>query len=123
MTSVSQRLFAAPALAAAACTLALSSAYAQAPATVSPALAPGVQAAADRTAPKGAYVVMNGTPLYRTPYYDPAQQTGQSLNRGERPQVVAEANQGLWLLIGRNGRGIGYAPRSLLCPATVCTQK
>ena len=59
------------------------------------------------------------SPLYRAPAYDPAQQTGEDLKRGERPQVLAEANQGLYLLIGRNGRGVGYAPRALLCPASV----
>ena len=85
-----------------------------------PPLAAGVQPAKDLTAPTAAYVVANGTPLYRVPAYDPAQQTGESLKRGERPQVLAEANQGLYLLIGRNGRGVGYAPRALLCPAKVC---
>ena len=58
--------------------------------------------------------------LFRTPAYDPAQETGAVLKRGERPQILAEANQDLWLLVGRNGRGIGYAPRSLLCPTDLC---
>ena len=85
-----------------------------------PPLATGLQPAKDWTAPKADYVVANGTPLYRVPAYDPAQETGESLKRGERPQVLAEANQGLYLLIGRNGRGVGYAPRALLCPASAC---
>ncbi len=85
-----------------------------------PPLAPGVQPAADWTAPKAAYVVTNGTALYRVPAYDPGQTTAETLKRGERPQVLAEANQGLYLLIGRDGRGVGYAPRSLLCPVSVC---
>ena len=87
-----------------------------------PPLADGVQPAQDWARPKTAYVVASDTPLYRVAGYDPAQQTGETLKRGQRPQVLAEANQGLYLLIGRNGQGVGYAPRGLLCPAAVCRE-
>lgn len=95
-------------------------AHGQPAAFAAPPLAPGVQRAADWQAPKQAYVVANETPLSRVPAYDPAQVTSETLKRGDRPQVLAEANRGLYLLIGRNGQGIGYAPRSLLCPADLC---
>jgi hypothetical protein len=85
-----------------------------------PPLAAGIRPAADWAAPKTSYVVANSTALYRAPVYDPAEDTGLALRRGERPQVLAEANQGLWLLVGRGGRGVGYAPRSLLCPTDLC---
>lgn len=121
MTRIARRTLAAVVLAAALTSAAaIPPARGQAAAFTAPPLAAGVQPATDWTAPATAYVVANGTPLYRAPVYDPAQQTGESLQRGEQPQVLAEANQGLYLLIGRNGRGVGYAPKALLCPASVC---
>jgi hypothetical protein len=120
MNTIARRLCAAAVLAAG-----LTSAAAVLPAhsqgsAAPPRLAAGVQPATDWAAPKTAYVVVNGTELFRTPAYDPSQQTGETLKRGERPQILAEANQGLWLLVGRNGQGIGYASRSLLCPVDLC---
>lgn len=87
---------------------------------VKPTLAPGIQAAPQYSAPQGAYVVTNGTPLFKQPAYLPGTETGAELMRGERPTVLAEAQGGLWLLIGKDGKGIGYAPRSLMCPAKLC---
>jgi hypothetical protein len=83
-------------------------------------LAPGVQRAADYAPPKTQYVVVNGATLYRTPWYEPGQETGETLQRGQRPEVLAEAADGLWLLIGKDGKGIGYASRGLVCPAALC---
>lgn len=102
----------------------LSAAFIAAPAlaqVVHPTIAPGVVAAPAYVAPRGDYVVTNGTPLYKQPDWLPGTETGVELTRGQHPQVLAETDEGLWLLIGRNGQGIGYAPRSLLCPAKVCT--
>ena len=87
-----------------------------------PPLAPGVQSAQDFTPSAKAYVVMNTTPLYRSPAYGADNTTGESLARGARPQVLGEANAGLYVLVGRAGQGIGYAPRSLLCPVDVCRE-
>ncbi|HEY4029238.1 MAG TPA: hypothetical protein VGM25_02760 [Caulobacteraceae bacterium] len=87
---------------------------------VKPTLAPGIQAAPQFTAPQGPYVVTNGTPLYKVPVYMPDALTGVQLKRGDRPSVLAEAQGGLWLLIGKDGKGIGYAPRSLVCPVKLC---
>jgi hypothetical protein len=103
---------------AAAAALAAGPALAQ---VVHPKLAPGVTAAPAYVAPKGGYVVTNGARLFKQPAWLPGTETGVELKRGEHPQVLAETDEGLWLLIGRGGQGIGYASRSLLCPAKTCT--
>jgi len=89
-------------------------------AAASPPLAAGVQPAPDFAPTQKAYVVTNATPLYRTPAYGSDNTTGVTLERGARPQILGEADAGLYLLVGRDGRGIGYAPRSLLCPVDLC---
>jgi hypothetical protein len=91
-------------------------------AATSPPLAPGIQAAPDFSPTRATYVVTNGTPLYRSPAYGAENTTGQSLQRGARPQILGEANAGLYLLVGRAGQGVGYAPRSLLCPVDLCPE-
>lgn len=88
--------------------------------TVHPQLAPGIQAAPQYVAPEGDFVVANGTPLYKQPVYMADTETGVELKRGERPKVLAETDGGLWLLIGKDGKGVGYAPRSLMCPVKLC---
>ena len=85
-----------------------------------PPLAPGVTPAADLSAPATRYVVANSTPIYRTPAYDPSQETGATLKRGEHPQILGEANMGGYLLVGRGGKGIGYVSRALMCPEKLC---
>ncbi len=85
-----------------------------------PPLAPGVQPARDITPTTTRYVVTNGTAVYRAPGYFPDQTTGLELKRGEHPQILGAADMDLYLLVGRDGKGVGYVPRSLLCPQTVC---
>lgn len=85
-----------------------------------PTLAPGIAKQPAYIKPQGQYVVTNGTPLYKQPYWTPGSETGVELKRGDRPDVIAETDEGLWLLIGKNGQGIGYAPRSLMCPVKLC---
>jgi hypothetical protein len=106
------------ALLAAASALMASPALAQ---VVHPKLGPGVTAAPAYVAPKGDYVVTNGARLFKQPAWLPGTETGVELKRGEHPQVLGETDEGLWLLIGKDGQGIGYASRSLLCPAKTCT--
>ncbi len=89
-------------------------------AQASPILAPGVERAPDLKPVSTQFVVTNGTPIFRTPSYATDQETGQTLKRGERPQILGEANMGSYLLVGRDGRGVGYVPRGLLCPTAVC---
>ena len=91
-------------------------------AATSPPLAPGIQAAPDFSPTHASYVVTNATPIYRSPAYGSDNTTGESLQRGARPQILGEANAGLYLLVGRAGQGVGYAPRSLLCPANLCPE-
>lgn len=88
---------------------------------VHPKLASGVTAAPSYAPSPGDYVVTNATPLYKQPAWLPGSETGVELKRGEHPQILAATDMGLWLLIGRNGQGIGYAPISLMCPAKTCT--
>jgi hypothetical protein len=87
---------------------------------VHPKLAPGVVAAPAFVAPRDAYVVANGARLFKQPAWIPGTETGVELKRGDRPKVLGETDEGLWLLIGRDGQGIGYASRSMLCPAKAC---
>ncbi len=91
-------------------------------AAASPPLAAGVQPAPDFSPTHAAYVVTNATLLYRSPAYDSDNVTGETLQRGARPQILGEANAGLYLLVGRGGQGVGYAPRSLLCPIDLCPE-
>ena len=86
----------------------------------SPPLAAGVQSAPDFSPNHATYVVANATPLYRSPAYGSDNTTGETLQRGARPQILGEANAGLYVLVGRAGQGVGYAPRSLLCPVDLC---
>jgi hypothetical protein len=102
-----------PAITAAVASLAAAAAQAQ-------PLAPNVQKAAQIDPPKTRYVVVEDTLLYRVPTYDPDKTTGETLKRGQRPEVLGEASDGLWILIGKGGTGIGYASRSLLCPVDLC---
>lgn len=88
-----------------------------------PPLAPGVEAAPDFKPTHERYVVTNGTPLYRGPHWTPGETTGRMLERGQRPQILGEANLGLFLLVGEKGQGVGYAPRSLFCPVELCSGK
>jgi hypothetical protein len=98
----------------------LTAAPALAQTAVHPVLATGVMPAPQYIPAQGDYVVTNATPLYRQPVFRSGTETGVALQRGEHPKVLAETDGGLWLLIGKDGKGIGYAPRSLMCPAKLC---
>lgn len=87
---------------------------------VHPKLAPGVTPAPAYVAPRDDYVVANGARLFKQPAWMPGSETGVELKRGDRPKVLGETDERLWLLIGRDGQGIGYASRSLLCPVKGC---
>ncbi|OYX34715.1 MAG: hypothetical protein B7Y99_04990 [Caulobacterales bacterium 32-69-10] len=108
-------------LAGAAAFALLAATSASAAVATAPPLAPGVELAKDLTPSTTQYVVTNTTPVYRAAQYDPAQQTGLTVERGERLQTLGETTMGAFLLIGRNGTGVGYVPRSLVCPVNLCT--
>lgn len=85
-----------------------------------PSLAPGIEAAKDLAPSSTAYVVTNTTTLYKGPQYDPNGQTGEEVKRGERLQILGEAGMGGFLLVAKGGKGVGYVPRSLVCPVNLC---
>ncbi len=83
-------------------------------------LAPNIARAEDLSAPKGGYVITNETPLYKAPTSMVSDELGVSLKVGEKPQIIAEAQAGVWLLVGKDGTGIGYISRGLACPTSIC---
>lgn len=108
---------------AAALTLAASGAQAQtavndwgpATAAITPRLASGLEKADGYRAPSQKYVAAVDQPVYAemNVYGKP---TGQTVKRGQPLDVIAYARNGNWLLLGRNGEGVGYVPRSLATP-------
>ncbi len=66
--------------------------------------------------------LVDATLLYRGPAYGLDNATGETLQRDALPQILGEANPGLYLPVGRGGQGVDYAPRSLLCPVEGCPE-
>jgi hypothetical protein len=84
-------------------------------APITPRLAPGVAKADAYHAPSQKYVAAFDQPIYaEMNVYGRA--TDQTVKRGQRLDVIAYASRGNWLLVGRNGEGVGYVPRSLATP-------
>ena len=81
-----------------------------------PRLAEGVKPQAGYEAPPTRYVVANPTPIYSdtSPYSTP---TGNLDRVGQPVEALAKVQGWDWVLVGRNGVGVGYAPISLLKPA------
>jgi uncharacterized protein YgiM (DUF1202 family) len=80
----------------------------------SPKLAPGVAQAAGYEAPATAYIVANSTNVYSGPSL--VKVTGE-LKRGDRVDVLAKVKGWEWVLVGKDGTGIGYVSISMLSPA------
>lgn len=79
-------------------------------------LAPGVVAApAYETAPTS-YVVANPTSVYNDVSFFGTEVTGE-LSRGEHVNALAKVKGWEWLLVGKDGVGIGYVSISMLSPA------
>jgi hypothetical protein len=103
--------------------LAASSAHAQtaindwgpATAPITPRIASGVQKADVYRAPSQKYVAAVDQPVYAEMNVY-GKSTGESFKRGQRLDVIAYASRGNWLLIGRDGEGFGYVPRSMATP-------
>lgn len=80
-------------------------------------LAPGVA-----KAPEGyetvatTYIVANGTNIYSDHALFDTKVTGQ-LARGEHVDVLAKVKGWDWVLVGKDGTGIGYVTISMLSPA------
>jgi hypothetical protein len=84
-------------------------------APTTPRLAAGVQTAPAYYTPAEPYVAAVDTPVYldMNVYGRPS---GQELKRGQKVDVLAYTQQGHWLLVGRNGEGVGYVPRARVTP-------
>jgi hypothetical protein len=79
-------------------------------------LAGDVTMAAGYEKPPAEYIVANGTQIFANHFYYGSKVTGE-LKRGERIEGLAKVKGYDWLLVGRNGVGIGYVPISMLAPA------
>jgi hypothetical protein len=62
------------------------------------------------------YIVANPTSIFSNHFYYDTKVTGE-LKRGEHVQPLAKVKGYDWVLVGRNGTGIGYVPISMLAPA------
>lgn len=84
-------------------------------ASITPRLASGVEKADAYHAPSQKYLAAFDQPVYaEMNVYGRA--TDQTVKRGQRLDVIAYASRGNWLLVGRNGEGFGYIPRSMATP-------
>lgn len=79
--------------------------------------APGVIKAAEgfETAPVQTYIVANPTNIFGNHFYYDSKVTGE-LKLGDKVQPLAKVKGYDWVLVGRNGQGIGYVPISMLAP-------
>jgi len=71
----------------------------------------GYEAAAAR------YTVSEETPIYVSPYIYPGTVDKTKLKPGTAVEVLAKAKGYDWILVGKNGVGVGYIPLSRLTPA------
>jgi len=65
--------------------------------------------------PATTYVVANPTNVFANHFYFDSKVTGE-LKRGEHVQALAKVKGYDWVLVGKNGMGIGYVPISMLAP-------
>ena len=63
------------------------------------------------------YTVAEETPLYISPYIYPGTVDKTKLKPGQAVDVLAKAKGYDWILVARNGVGVGYIPLSRLTPA------
>jgi uncharacterized protein YgiM (DUF1202 family) len=79
-------------------------------------LAPGVSKAAGYETPATTYIVANSTNIYSGPSLVDTKVTGQ-LKRGDHVDVLAKVKGWDWVVVGKDGTGIGYVTISMLSPA------
>ena len=63
------------------------------------------------------YVIAEATPLYVSPYVFPGTVNKDTLKPGQAVEALAKAKTYDWILVGKDGIGIGYIPISRLTPA------
>jgi hypothetical protein len=79
-------------------------------------LAPGVVKAAEGyETPATSYVVANGTSIYTDHSFYDTKITGE-LKHGDKVNVLAKVKGWEWVLVGKDGTGIGYVSISMLSP-------
>ena len=101
---------------AAAATMCVSMVLAQG---IEPKLAPDVAKATEGyEAPATKYIVANPTDIYSDHFIYGGKVTGQ-LKRSEAVDALAKVKGYEWILVGKNGVGVGYVPISLLAPANL----
>jgi hypothetical protein len=80
-------------------------------------LAPGVTKAAEGyETPMAPYIVANSTNIYSGHKFYDTKVTGE-LKRGDHVDVLAKVKGWEWVLVGKDGTGIGYVSISMLSPA------
>jgi hypothetical protein len=78
--------------------------------------APGVTKATEGfETPTATYIVANPTNVFNNHFYFDSKVTGE-LKRGEHVETLAKVKGYDWVLVGKNGMGIGYVPISMLAP-------
>jgi hypothetical protein len=60
------------------------------------------------------YVIAQETPLYISPYIYPGTISNDRLKPGQAITVLAKVKDYDWVIVGRNGVGVGYLPISRL---------
>jgi hypothetical protein len=88
------------------------------PTIPAPPMAANVTRAAAYNAVTTQYVVANPTNIYNNHFVYGATVVGE-LARGARVEALAKVAGYEWVLVGRNGQGIGYVPISMLSPANL----
>jgi len=63
------------------------------------------------------YVIAEATPLYVSPYVFPGTVNKEQMKPGQAVDALAKAKTYDWILVGKDGIGIGYIPISRLTPA------
>jgi hypothetical protein len=63
------------------------------------------------------YTVSEETPVYISPYIYPGTVDKTKFKPGQAVEVLAKAKGYDWILVGKNGVGVGYIPLSRLSPA------
>jgi hypothetical protein len=79
-------------------------------------LASGVAKAPAYETPATNYIVANSTNVYSDRWFYDTKVMGE-LKRGEPVDVLAKVKGWEWVLVGKDGTGIGYVPISMLSPA------
>jgi hypothetical protein len=85
-------------------------------ATDSLKFAPGVAKSEGYETPPTTYIVANPTSIYSDRSFYNTKVTGE-LKRGEHVDALAKVKGYDWILVGKDGTGIGYVSISMLSPS------